>query len=182
MNGSPLLKQTSIHPSRPPRWVVLLFALALIYQFFHWIEHLAQVYQHWLLKLPAAASHGVLFFLDFEWNHFVFNTGYFIALAVTLGYFLLKRRTLAVRAGAIALLATGTLIQAYHQVEHTVKIAQHLALGCEPCPGILGKVLDGVYLHFTLNTIVLVLPLAAFLTTFASHFIHRRGSSVKMAT
>ncbi|MDP3734824.1 MAG: hypothetical protein Q8R39_00120 [bacterium] len=113
-----------------------LFSLALLYQLFHWIEHVVQVYQHWLRGMPAAQSHGILFFLDFEWNHFVFNTGYFIALLVVLILIITKRQVFDIRASALWLLGIGTAIQGYHQIEHIVKISQHLARGCEPCPGI----------------------------------------------
>jgi len=150
------------------QWTMVLFSLALVYQLFHWIEHVAQVYQHWLRAMPAAKSHGILFFLDFEWNHFVFNTGYFVVLLVVLVLLITKRRAFDIRAPALWLLIIGTAMQGYHQIEHIVKISQHLALRCEPCPGILGKTFDGVYLHFTLNTLVLLLPLAAFLIAFAT--------------
>jgi hypothetical protein len=147
---------------RTYRFVTVLFTFALLYQLFHWIEHAAQVYQHWFQALPAKDSHGILFFLDFEWNHFVFNTGYFVALLIVLVMLVARRHAFGIRASALWLIGIGTAIQGYHQIEHMVKIFQHLARGCEPCPGILGKVLDGVYLHFTLNTLVLLLPLAAF--------------------
>lgn len=135
-----------------------ILALALAIQGFHWIEHFAQVYQHWWLSLPIKESKGILFFLDLEWNHFVFNFIYLLLLVAV--WFLLRRK---VSRTVIWFLATGTLIQGYHLIEHTVRIWQHIQTACEPCKGILGWYIDGVYLHFTFNTLVFVLPLAVFI-------------------
>ncbi|MEK7560408.1 MAG: hypothetical protein AAB539_00430 [Patescibacteria group bacterium] len=139
---------------RVSKFAAYLFAGALAYQILHWIEHIAQVYQHWWLGLPAKASHGILFFLDLEWNHFVFNTGYLLLLGAA--WWLWRKNGLRSR-----LLDSTVIIQSYHVFEHTVKIVQHVRTACEPCPGILGKYFDGVYLHFMFNTLVLLLPLAA---------------------
>ncbi|MEK9195496.1 MAG: hypothetical protein AAB975_03910, partial [Patescibacteria group bacterium] len=49
----------------------------------------------------------------------------------------------------------------YHVIEHIIRVSMHVKTGCEPCPGILGKFVDGIYLHFTFNTIVFFLPLIA---------------------
>ncbi|TSC78958.1 MAG: hypothetical protein G01um101429_634 [Parcubacteria group bacterium Gr01-1014_29] len=135
-----------------------ILALALVVQGFHWIEHLAQVYQHWWLGLPIKESKGILFFLDLEWNHFVFNSAYFVLLVVV--WFLLRNVSSRV---AMRLLIVGTLIQGYHLIEHAVRIWQHIQTACEPCKGILGWYIDGVYLHFAFNTLVLLLPLIAFI-------------------
>lgn len=142
-----------------------LLALALFIQVLHWIEHLAQVYQHWWLSLTIKESHGILFFLDLEWNHFVFNAAYFLLLAVI--WFLLRRKVSHV---AISFLAAGTLVQGYHLIEHVVRIWQHIQIACEPCKGILGWYIDGVYLHFAFNTIVLALPLITFVFSVRRRF------------
>lgn len=144
-------------------WILVVFGTSLLYQILHWIEHVAQVYQHWWLGLPIAGSHGIIFFLDLEWNHFVFNTLYLAGLLVVgVGMYRTDPAWFRARSAAAVLLLGGILVQVYHQLEHTVKIYQHLLNNCEPCPGILGKPLDGVYLHFAFNTVVLVLPLLAF--------------------
>lgn len=143
-----------------PSWTVYIFVVALVYQIFHLIEHLAQVYQHWVVGLPASKSHGIIFFLDFEWNHFIFNTLYLIGLLIIL-WVCVRTRTNRVYPPGFYMLLSGTIVQGYHQIEHIVKIFQHLTVACEPCPGILGAYFDGVYLHFTLNAIVFILPFAA---------------------
>ena len=142
--------------------VAYLFAGALLYQTFHWIEHGVQMYQHVLLSWPAAHSHGILFFLDFEWNHFVFNTGYLIVLIIVL--YLLHRSfpSDSAKDSARIFLWIGVFLQGYHEIEHVIKIWQHITTSCEPCPGILGNFFDGVYVHFIFNTVVLILPAITF--------------------
>lgn len=149
----------------PRRWAVLTFSAALVYQILHWIEHAAQVYQHWWLGISLLQAHGIVFFFDIEWNHFTFNTLYWIALlAVFFGSGMHRAASPARRRPFTfwGFLLGGVALQSYHQVEHVFKIYQHLTVGCEPCPGVLGYVIDGIYLHFTLNSIVLAFPLIAF--------------------
>lgn len=141
-----------------------ILALALVIQGFHWVEHLAQVYQHWWLSLPIKESRGILFFLDLEWNHFVFNSVYLLLLVVA--WFFLQGKVSRV---VIKFLAVGTLVQGYHLVEHAVRIWQHIQTACEPCRGILGWYVDGIYLHFAFNTFVLALPLIAFILLIHNH-------------
>ena len=147
------------------KWVLVVFTTGLLYQLFHWIEHVAQMYQHWLLGINIAGSHGILFFLDFEWNHFVFNTIYFIALTLVFfgGKFYKYRNDSRKSFFLFVVLALALVVQGYHQIEHIMKIYQHYANNCEPCPGILGKVTDGIYLHFAFNSIVLALPAFAYI-------------------
>jgi len=140
-------------------FVLWFFAATLLVQFLHYIEHLAQVYQHWWLSLPIKESKGILFFLDLEWNHFVFNFAYLVLLVVFFWFLLRKVSSRAVMRFLIA----GTLIQGYHSIEHAIRIWQHIQTACEPCKGILGWYIDGVYLHFAFNTLVLALPLVAFI-------------------
>ncbi len=148
-----------------PKWVVIVFGASLAYQILHWVEHAAQAYQHAWLGLSILRSHGIVFFLDLEWNHFVFNTLYWAGLGVVLFGAWRWWRGAARRTNPFAFwgfLIGGLGMQTYHQVEHTMRMIQHLQVGCEPCPGILGWYLDGVWLHFSLNTVVLAFPLLAF--------------------
>ena len=107
-------------------------------------------------------AHGILFFLDVEWNHFLFNLVYFTLLAVVMFILLFVRdfELLRKRRFTFLLFVLGFLVQAYHLVEHTVRMEQFFKLGCTPCPGILGWHLDLVYLHFSLNTATWLLPTA----------------------
>lgn len=142
-----------------------LFFIALIIQFFHYTEHLMQLYQHWWLKLPIKKSGGILYFLNLEWNHFIFNAIYLMLLSlVFIACVILKKRSYPLSSSfrtALYLLGITLVIQGYHVIEHIIRVSMHLKTGCEPCPGILGKFVDGIYLHFTFNTIVFLLPLIA---------------------
>lgn len=128
-------------------------------------EHMAQVYQHAILGLSIPDSHGILADLNIEWSHLTYNLSYFILLLLVFyfgsfhkfSYFDSK-----ITAGII-LFTGGLSIQGYHVIEHSVRIVQFLHGGCIPCPGILGMIFDGVYLHALFNTAVYVLPVASFL-------------------
>lgn len=142
-----------------------LLSFALIVQFFHYTEHLVQVYQHWWQGLPIKESGGILYFLNLEWNHLIFNGTYLALLGLAfIAYVIIKKGSSSLLSSfRVTLFLTGItiLIQGYHVIEHVVRVNMHIKTGCEPCPGILGKVVDGIYLHFTFNTIVFFLPLIA---------------------
>lgn len=144
--------------------VAIIFLAALILQGFHMVEHFTQVYQFLVLRMPAFEAHGLLFFLDLEWNHFSFNLLYFLLLAyVYTGYKFYDRKEFAGRnpIPRYAFLA-GFFIQGYHVIEHSARIGQFLQSGCTPCEGILGWFFNGILLHFTLNSITWALPMIAF--------------------
>lgn len=136
------------------------FAIALFLQGAHMIEHFAQLYQYQILRMPIYEAHGILFFLDLEYNHFWFNLLYALALAyVFVAGELFKRKA---PEWARWTFIAGFAIQSYHVLEHTSRIGQTLQTGCEPCPGILGWYVNGIHLHFTLNSITWLLPMIAF--------------------
>ena len=143
------------------KFTTITFLAALVIQFFHWIEHVAQVYQHMWLGLSIKESRGILFFLDLEWNHLVFNTLY-LALLIIVWQGVRRFASFGRNNVAIYALGGGILIQGYHVIEHIVRIVQYFQIGCTPCKGILGWYIDGVYLHFIFNALVLALPLIAF--------------------
>lgn len=148
------------------RATIYAFTVAMLLQTFHMIEHVAQAYQHGVLGLSISESHGILFFLDLEWNHRVFNALYFALLAVVFFQCNFYKTLGAVKERRASCLSfdVGFLIQGYHVVEHSVRMIQYLQKGCTPCPGILGQLFDGVYLHAIFNTTVYILPLIAFLS------------------
>lgn len=135
--------------------------IALMAQTFHYVEHVAQVYQHWKLGLSIAESKGILFFLDLEWNHFIFNTLYLVLLIIV-SFNLHKLKGYFGSRAALVVLDTCLFVQGYHSIEHAVRMVQYFSTGCTPCKGILGFYFDGVYLHFLFNTLVLILPLISF--------------------
>lgn len=152
-----------------------IFVAALLLQGVHMVEHLAQVYQYAILRFPIFEAHGILFFFDLEWNHFTFNLAYLLLLAmIFIGfkfhsseYFIGQSKT------PRYMFLAGFFVQGYHVIEHAARIGQTLQTGCEPCRGILGWYVNGIWLHFTLNSLVLVLPAAAFF----SYRLYRKLSS-----
>lgn len=139
---------------------VNVFAAALALQAVHQIEHLAQLVQAKILLIkPAHGLFGSIF--DNEWVHVVYNGGLFVLLVLTT--VTLVRERVARRPIGWLFLGGALAVQSYHVVEHAVKLAQHLTTGVDPAPGVLGQILDLVWLHFTFNLIVLLLMVAGFL-------------------
>lgn len=149
---------------RIPGWVVFVFSLGLFYQGLHYLEHLAQLYQHAVLNVSILHAHGILFFLDLEWNHFIFNFFYFFVLITLLWAVWKDNRRHYGRVWTLfsILLSVGVTVAAWHAIEHAVRISQHLASGCEPCLGIVGQYVDVVYLHTVYNSLVFVVPLLSY--------------------
>jgi len=139
--------------------VVFIGAVAL--QGFHMLEHVAQVGQAFVLGLPAA--HGLLGrVLDREWVHFVYNSSVWALMVMLFVGFRHRCAVFRVRRHLYAIFLGGLLVQSYHVVEHSVKLIQYLGTGVEPAPGILGTVLNLVWLHFWINLVVYVPILVAF--------------------
>lgn len=158
MNGSHKERERKIAAN-----VVVLLLSALLLQTFHEMEHIAQFYQRWWLGVGPQEAHGILFFLDVEWNHFIFNALYFPLLAVILFFLLFYPEFRSMRQRRMGRIELGFfvlafLLQGYHVIEHTVRMGQFFRLGCTPCPGILGWYFDLVYLHFAINTVTWLLP------------------------
>ena len=111
--------------------------------------------------LGVKPAHGLLGSLvDHEWVHFVYNTGLYVLLILGTVAVLREGRTRA----PVGWLWLGAAIavQSYHSVEHTVKIFQHVQTGADPAPGILGQIFDLIWLHFTVNAIVTICMVGAF--------------------
>ena len=153
-------------------FLILLVPAAFIFQTLHEVEHFSQIYQRWWLGVGPQMAHGILFFLDIEWNHFLFNTGYLLLLVLIAFFLVFDRGAHAeVKKAAFGKLGlnlfwAGVIIQAYHVIEHTVRMGQFFQLGCTPCPGILGWYFDLAYLHFTFNTLTWLLPTPIFFLIF----------------
>ena len=143
-----------------------IFCIALILQGFHMVEHFAQMYQFFVLQVPAFAAHGILFFLDLEWNHFHFNLAYFLLLAYVFvwGKFYDPKEFSGRNPIPRYCFLTGFFVQGYHVLEHTARIGQFIQSGCTPCEGIIGWYFNGILFHFTINSITWILPLVAFVS------------------
>ncbi|MCS7145455.1 MAG: hypothetical protein RMJ28_03005 [Nitrososphaerota archaeon] len=151
---------TSLHQDHVAYVVALT---AFVAQTLHMLEHSVQLYQHMVLGLPPKLANGLLFFLDLEWNHFLFNSLYLVFLVII---FVRLRFWSTTSWGGhkvvSALFIAGFAIQSYHVIEHSVRMQQFLTTGCTPCTGIIGKLFNMIHLHFFLN-IAAYLPLVLLL-------------------
>jgi len=140
------------------------FVVTLAVQSFHMVEHVAQIHQHAILDFSVAESQGLIGALNLEWVHWVYNLAYFILLGLVFkGYLFynLDKRTDGQKVG-ILLFNVGFFLQGYHVIEHNVRMFQFFVTECTPCVGVLGVFFDGVYLHFVINFLVFIFPLATF--------------------
>ena len=139
----------------PINQFVCMFALTLLIQALHMVEHVAQVTQKFLLHMTPA--HGLIGALDLEQVHFAFNVLYLATLAaVMVGWFYYGSQ-LCSRQRTMAAILIGTVaLQSYHMVEHSVKLAQFISTGMQGTPGIAGMHFDGVIFHALMNTAVFV--------------------------
>lgn len=143
-----------------------IMMVGLLYQIVHHVEHVSQIFQYWYLSLLPKFSKGLFFFLDLEWNHFIFDTGYFFIM----GYATLVFADMWHKQGkkfsvfGASLLILGFLVQGWHAVEHVVRITRHITEGCDPCRGVVDAWTGWhlIPLHFGYNTVTLTLPLMAF--------------------
>lgn len=145
---------------RGPSWLLSLALVGLGVQTFHMIEHALQLYR---VRVDGIPSRGGIVGpqVEAEWVHFLYNA------AVLVGFLLVVA---ARRSGwqppgkhdvGDRLLLVGVLIQGYHVVEHSAKLAQHIASGAKVNQGILGGAIDLVLLHFSINLAVYLAAVAA---------------------
>ena len=147
--------------------LAVVFALLVAVMAAHQAEHVAQVIQKNALGASCPNDcRGLLgFAFDLEWVHFAYNGSILLALgAVYFGFGLWEKPWRRAHPLAWGALTSGFVIQGYHVIEHTEKLAQWFANGRHsPTPGILGERLSLVELHFGLNSLVFVLVVAGYL-------------------
>jgi hypothetical protein len=130
-----------------------LFPIVVLVMAAHEAEHVAQLIQQQAFEnaCPIHCRGALGFVFDVEWVHFAYNTTILLALA-GLAFFL--RNVWLIAAAAV---------QAYHELEHVIKLDQWFASGHKsPQPGILGSEIDLIQLHFGFNTLVFLLVLCGF--------------------
>jgi hypothetical protein len=147
-------KRWSARAPSPRHGSMVVLAAAGMIQAFHQFEHSLQVWQ--VMVADAERRAGLLgSAVDTEWLHFGFNLALLVALVIGL-----KEVRVALppvhRNRAGQWLAAAILVQGYHFAEHVVKLAQHLALGVDPAPGIVGHRFGLVAFHFAINVAVSV--------------------------
>ena len=155
----------------------LAWAIILV-QGAHVLEHVAQTSQVFVFGLPRPHAHGLLgAVLDLESVHFAYNTVFLLGLACfwRLGGSALHDES---RGRVWSLFVAGVTLQGYHEVEHIVKMYQHLVFGQTPAPGILGNLVDLVVLHLAFNLIVFALVFPLLWRGTRSH-VDARGSALR---
>lgn len=142
--------------------LLAFYALVVLIQGVHVIEHIIQLVQVYLLGVPderALGLLGVVFAIQGteEWLHLVFNSAYLGGLVVIAVGLIRWRvaRTAIPGALMIAFLFFGVWLEGWHVLEHLVIISNVVANNGCPCPGILDAQigLSDTVLHFGYNSI-----------------------------
>ena len=124
------------------------------------------MYQFAYLGMSAQDSHGIVWFLDDEWNHFLFNWAYAIGTTFVFVYIMkaLKKSKTPFHIAHILFIALFFIVEGWHLVEHTVRITEHIQGLCDQCPGIIDVVfgINRLVLHFWFNFFALLIPSAVF--------------------
>lgn len=142
----------NVTPSRRP---ALGFLALILVQGFHETEHIVQIVQRFVLHNPTGA--GILgSWLDIEPVHLAYNAAFLglIALCFWVGGY--GRDLAQHRPAVLGLMLFALFFEAYHFVEHIIKMAQFIETGKNGTPGILGHFVNLVWLHFTYNTIAYI--------------------------
>ena len=131
-----------------------MLLLGFAAQSFHMLEHVVQVVQVYVFD--GERRSGLLgSAVDTESVHFIYNVA-------VLAFMVWVWRRLRPRMGSpsagerrwLPWFFAATVIQAYHLLEHGVKMYQHLAIGLDPAPGLVGGRLGLVWFHFGINLAV----------------------------
>ncbi len=161
----------------PFKQFVYMFVVTVAIQTLHMVEHVAQVFQKFVLNYSYA--HGLIGSLDLEQVHFTFNLLYLGALIyVTLGWLSFGRRVCRQEKMLGALLIGTVMVQGYHMVEHSARLVQFLNTGLQGTPGLLGGHFDGVIFHAFMNTAVYLPALVVFVCSGMHRQIFKRDYSV----
>jgi hypothetical protein len=153
----------------PVRLGFWAFSIAVLVQFLHQLEHLAQIIQKHVLgwkDFPGLL--GRVF--DFETVHLLYNVALFLAI---LAVFVIHHKNPGIwRRSTVGLyaLSFAVVFQGYHCVEHIIKTWQYIGnlqaglSGPEAFgKGILGAVVPVIELHFWFNSVVIAALLVSYI-------------------
>ena len=163
----------------PFKQFVYMFVATVVIQTLHMVEHVAQVFQKFVLDYSYA--HGLIGSLDLEQVHFTFNLMYLGALIyVTLGWLNFGSRVCRYGQEKMlgALLIATVVVQGYHMVEHSARLVQFLNTGLQGTPGLLGGHFDGVVFHAAMNTVVYLPAVVVFVCSGMHKQVFKRDYSV----
>jgi hypothetical protein len=118
-----------------------VLSVLLLLQGFHFVEHLTQMVQYYLLDLPPAQSQGLISAFNVEWVHFVWNSIVLICTA-----YLVRRGMRGVWGWALLAWTTAHTLEHLYLFVRYLEISRELsALGlpatgpAQVLPGILGR-------------------------------------------
>ena len=161
----------------PFKQFVYMFVATVVIQTLHMVEHVAQVFQKFVLDYSYA--HGLVGSFDLEQVHFTFNLMYLGALIyVTLGWLNFGRRVCRHEKMLGAMLIATVAVQGYHMVEHSARLIQFLNTGLQGTPGLLGANFDGVVFHAVMNTVVYLPAVVVFACSGMHRQIFKRDYTV----
>ena len=161
----------------PFKQFVYMFVATVVIQTLHMVEHVAQVFQKFVLDYSYA--HGLVGSFDLEQVHFTFNLMYLGALIyVTLGWLNFGRRVCKQEKMLGAMLIATVAVQGYHMVEHSARLIQFLNTGLQGTPGLLGANFDGVVFHAVMNTAVYLPAVVVFVCSGMHRQILKRDYTV----
>ncbi len=132
----------------PTRGLVVLVFVVLIIQLMHFPEHIAQVTQQFILAIRPA--HGLIGTFDLEPVHFIYNGALLIGFVALffVGEFY-RKDGWPWSKPKLAYIFTGLMVfQGYHVIEHVAKISQFLQTGLQGTPGILGRFISLIFMHY----------------------------------
>lgn len=135
-------------PSRRVRDILLI---GFVVQSFHMLEHGVQVFQVYVADAEVRSGLAGAR-VNTEWVHFLYNTA--VLAFIAWAWWALRREPGFRWRASSGYLVAALAIQAYHQVEHTAKLIQHLGTGVDPAPGLIGHVADLVWFHYGINLAV----------------------------
>jgi hypothetical protein len=148
-----------------------LYAVLVVSQTGHVLEHVAQMVQIHGLHLTGKQARGVVGTLDVEWVHFAWNAWILVAVVLLLRHFPGNRW-----------LWLTLVIAGWHMVEHGYVLTVYLSTGVAGTPGLLGA--GGAIagggpllrpdLHFLYNVVETLPLMAGFLCEAA-----RRGTNIR---
>jgi hypothetical protein len=140
--------------------VFLFMTAVVVIQGGHVVEHIVQMLQVFVFDVPEDRALGLLgYVLQFngteEWLHLGFNLLYLLSLyALVVPLWRITPAVLPKWAFGL-FLAASVWVESWHIVEHAVIIANVIATGGCPCPGIGDAALrvSDTLLHFLYNVI-----------------------------
>jgi hypothetical protein len=162
---------------------LLFFGALVAIQGVHMFEHVVQLAQVTVFGVAEDDALGLLGYVlaiqgTEEWLHLVFNGSYLLGL-LALVIPLWRRVPAALPLSAFSIFAVGVALETWHGAEHGVIIANVLANGGCPCPGIVDSRagISDTYLHFGYNAAVYAAVLVAFRSVVSSR---RRASGLEV--